>query len=180
MLRVTHWTFAALFVAFVFSGYDILRAHPRFYWGESGYFDLPAAFALPLAQTTAYTWRGRNVHFLATWLAAVNAAVYVVWGFRSRHFRMPMYNVMQKRTYRVVLFIVFPVIVLTGLTMSPAVTAAAPWLFTLFGGRQSARTLHFVAAAILALFVAGHVVMVMRSGVRRTLLPMITGRGGDA
>ena len=59
---------------------------------------------------------------------------------------------LQKSAYLTVLAIVFPALFLTGLTMSPAVTAAAPWLFTLFGGRQSARTLHFIFGVILVLF----------------------------
>jgi thiosulfate reductase cytochrome b subunit len=176
VLRATHWTFAALFAAFVVSGIAIVIAHPRFYWGESGFFDLPAAFELPMPTIKGHTSWGRNLHFLAVWSAVVNAAIYVAWGVRSGHFRWPGYNPLQKTAYFAVLVIVFPALFLTGLTMSPAVTAAAPWLFTLFGGRQSARTLHFIAAVILVFFAAGHVIMVLRAGIRRTLWPMVTGR----
>lgn len=176
VLRATHWTFAALFAAFVVSGIGILIAHPRFYWGESGYFDTPAAFELPMEALKGHSGWGRQVHFLAVWIAVVNAVVYLAWGFGTRHFRWPRYNPLQKAAYLVILAVVFPALFVTGLTMSPAVTAAAPWLFTIFGGRQSARTLHFIAAAIIVLFVAVHVFEVMRAGIRRTLMPMITGR----
>ena len=67
------------------------------------------------------------------------------------------YNALQKLAYLVVIFILFPLMVLTGLTMSPGVTAAYPELFTLFGGRQSARTMHFLAACLLVLFLVVHV-----------------------
>ena len=68
------------------------------------------------------------------------------------------YNVLQKFAYIVVIFVLLPLMVLTGLTMSPAVTAAVPVLFDLFGGRQSARTIHFLVANLLVLFVLVHVV----------------------
>jgi thiosulfate reductase cytochrome b subunit len=68
------------------------------------------------------------------------------------------------------------VIVLTGLTMSPAVTAALPFLFDLFGGRQSARTIHFLAANLLVIFVLVHVVEVVLSGAVNLMRSMITGR----
>ena len=67
---------------------------------------------------------------------------------------------LQKLAYLAVIFVLLPVMVLTGLTMSPAVTAAVPVLFDLFGGRQSARTIHFLVANLLVLFVLVHVVEV--------------------
>jgi thiosulfate reductase cytochrome b subunit len=86
------------------------------------------------------------------------------------------YNVLQKLTYLVVIFVLLPAIVLTGLTMSPAVTAALPFLFDLFGGRQSARTIHFLAANLLLIFVLVHVVEVALSGTLNLMRSMITGR----
>ncbi len=86
------------------------------------------------------------------------------------------YNVLQKLTYLAVIFMLLPVMVLTGLTMSPAVTAAFPFLFDLFGGRQSARTIHFITANLLVLFVLVHVIEVMLSGVFNLMRSMITGR----
>jgi thiosulfate reductase cytochrome b subunit len=86
------------------------------------------------------------------------------------------YNVLQKIAYTVVVFVLLPVMVLSGLTMSPAVTAALPFLFDLFGGRQSARTIHFIAANLIVLFVLVHVVMVLVAGVSNSMRSMITGR----
>jgi len=68
------------------------------------------------------------------------------------------------------------VMILAGLAMSPGVDAAFPWLVDVFGGRQSARTIHFVLAALLLAFVIVHVVMVLISGVFNNMRAMITGR----
>jgi thiosulfate reductase cytochrome b subunit len=86
------------------------------------------------------------------------------------------YNVLQKFVYLLVVFVLLPVMVLSGLTMSPAVTAAAPVLFDLFGGRQSARTIHFITANLLVLFVLVHVLQVFVSGAFNRMRAMITGR----
>jgi thiosulfate reductase cytochrome b subunit len=86
------------------------------------------------------------------------------------------YNVLQKFAYLLVVFVLLPVMVLSGLTMSPAVTAAAPVLFDLFGGRQSARTIHFITANLLVLFVLVHVLQVLVSGAFNRMRAMITGR----
>jgi thiosulfate reductase cytochrome b subunit len=88
----------------------------------------------------------------------------------------PRYGLLQKCAYTFVVFVVAPLMVLTGLTMSPALTAAWPWLLDLFGGYQSARTIHFFASAVLMLFVIVHVVMVVRSGFRRHMRAMTVGR----
>jgi thiosulfate reductase cytochrome b subunit len=71
--------------------------------------------------------------------------------------------------------VLLPLVVLTGLTMSPGMDAAFPELLTLFGGRQSARTLHFVAVCALVLFVFAHVVMALVSGAWNNVRSMITG-----
>jgi thiosulfate reductase cytochrome b subunit len=86
------------------------------------------------------------------------------------------YNVLQKLAYLTVVFLLLPIMVLSGLTMSPAVTAAVPVLFDLFGGRQSARTIHFLMANLLVLFVLVHVVEVFLAGVVNGMRSMITGR----
>ena len=85
------------------------------------------------------------------------------------------YNVLQKIAYCAVLFGLIPLAILTGLTMSPAMNAAVPWLLDLFGGRQSARSLHFLAALGLVLFVAVHLVMVVLAGPFNEVRAMITG-----
>jgi thiosulfate reductase cytochrome b subunit len=86
------------------------------------------------------------------------------------------YNLLQRLAYLVVVFVLLPLMVLTGLTMSPAVTAAAPALFDLFGGRQSARTIHFIVANLLVLFVLIHVVELVIAGAFNGLRGMIIGR----
>jgi thiosulfate reductase cytochrome b subunit len=85
------------------------------------------------------------------------------------------YNVLQKSSYLGV-FVLLAVLVLTGLTMSPAMAAAWPWLLDLFGGRQSARSLHFIAAVLLVLFVVVHLLMVLLAGPFNETRSMITGR----
>ena len=87
----------------------------------------------------------------------------------------PPYGVLQKCAYSAVVFIAAPLMGLTGLAMSPAVSAAAPFLPRLFGGYQSARTVHFFTFVALFLFVLVHVAMVARSGFRRQLRAMTVG-----
>jgi thiosulfate reductase cytochrome b subunit len=92
-------------------------------------------------------------------------------GEAARH-----YNLLQKLTYLIVIFVLGPVMLATGLTMSPGFDAAAPWLLELFGGRQSARTLHFIAAMLITLFIVVHLLMVVLAGPINELRSMITGR----
>ena len=163
----------------------------------------PSWITLPATQDLA---TGRRWHFLFAWILAANALVYLAYGLisghivrdllpRLREFAMiphdivshlrlrftpapdaPQYNILQKLTYFVVLFVVLPVLVLAGLEMSPRIDAALPWLRELFGGRQSARTIHFMMAWTLVLFVVVHVVMVVVSGLFNNLRSMVTGR----
>jgi thiosulfate reductase cytochrome b subunit len=86
------------------------------------------------------------------------------------------YNVLQKLAYLAVALAVLPLMVATGLAMSPGVDAAAPWLPELFGGRQSARSIHFICANLVVLFVLVHVAMVVASGTWNNIRSMITGR----
>ena len=172
LVRATHWINFLSFLALAVSGVAILIAHPRFYWGETGYFDTPAAFELPLTVNLDQTGWGRDLHFLAAWTIVLNGFIYVVWGLLSRHFRFPEYKALQRSAYLGVIFGLLPLTILTGVTMSPAITAAYPVLFTIFGGRQSARTIHFFAADLLVLFLLVHVVMTIREGVVNS---MITG-----
>ncbi len=88
------------------------------------------------------------------------------------------YNSLQKLAYLAVIFILLPLMVLTGLGMSPGVNAAWPWTFEIFGGRQSARTLHFITATLIVGFVIVHLAMVLASGPVGQLRAMITGRSG--
>ena len=147
---------------------------------------------------------GRRWHFFFAWLLVLNGALYVVNLLAARHFgdflpsgrelrsipasvwahvrlRFPKgdeavhYNVLQKLAYLSVI-VAFPIMVLAGLTMSPGIDAAFPWLLDLFGGRQSARAIHFILAFGLLGFVVVHVVMVLVSGVVNNMVSMITGR----
>ncbi|MBN8820035.1 MAG: cytochrome b/b6 domain-containing protein [Sphingomonas sp.] len=85
------------------------------------------------------------------------------------------YNVLQKASYIGVIFILLPVMILSGLTMSPGMDAAWPWLVDLFGGRQSARSIHFIAAWLLFAFFLIHIAMVLLAGPANELRSMITG-----
>jgi thiosulfate reductase cytochrome b subunit len=85
------------------------------------------------------------------------------------------YNVLQRTAYAVVIFVLFPLIIWTGLAMSPAFTAAFPWTAALLGGRQSARTIHFIDSGLLLLFLLVHVAMVAVSGFRSRMRAMTTG-----
>ena len=101
--------------------------------------------------------------------------------FAPRSRAMPD-EVLQKIAYFGVACIALPMMVLTGLSMSPAVGAAWPWLPALFGGTQSARTIHFGFLCLLALFLIAHLVMVMLSGPWRQLRAMTIGQrrtGGE-
>jgi len=92
-------------------------------------------------------------------------------GAAARH-----YNSLQKLAYLGVIFGLAPMMLITGLTMSPGIDAAAPWLLDLLGGRQSARTLHFLTAMLIVLFIIVHLVMVVLAGPLNELRSMVTGR----
>ncbi len=123
-------------------------------------------------------------HFRShVWPRARELAPRLVWRDLREHLRFripparggPQYGLLQKCAYSFVIFVAAPLMVATGLTMSPAVTSALPFLLRLFGGYQSARTIHFFASALLVLFVIVHVAMVVRSGFRRQIRAMTAG-----
>ena len=101
-------------------------------------------------------------------------------GEKARH-----YNALQKLTYLIVIFVMLPLMLATGLTMSPGIDAGYPFLLDLFGGRQSARSIHFICAWSIVVFVIVHVLMVILSGLWNNVRSMVTGRyaiettGGD-
>ncbi len=163
----------------------------------------PSWLTIPGGQDLA---TGRHWHYLFAWVLLIDGAVYLVYGIVSghvlrdlvprlreyrtlphdvvTHLRLqfshgpdaPKYNALQKVVYALVLFVVLPLLVIAGIEMSPGVDAALPWLRIVFGGRQSARTIHFLMAWSLVLFVVVHVVMVVVSGLRNNMRAMITGR----
>ncbi|MCX5580001.1 cytochrome b/b6 domain-containing protein [Kaistia terrae] len=161
----------------------------------------PSWATLPSYQDLA---TGRRWHFFFAWLFVANGLVYLAYSLTSGHLRelVPSrdqlrhiggsiwehmrlhfpkgdearhYNVLQKLAYFGIVIIVLPLLVLAGLTMSPGIDAAFPWLVDLFGGRQTARTIHFICATLVVLFILVHLVMVLVSGVFNNLRSMITG-----
>jgi thiosulfate reductase cytochrome b subunit len=86
------------------------------------------------------------------------------------------YNVLQRLTYLLVIFVLFPLVIWTGLAMSPAIAAAFPAAVVILGGQQSARTMHFFITVLLVLFLLVHVVIVCLSGFRKRMRAMISGR----
>ncbi|HEX3684130.1 MAG TPA: cytochrome b/b6 domain-containing protein [Bryobacteraceae bacterium] len=86
------------------------------------------------------------------------------------------YNLLQRLTYGCVIFVLFPLVIWTGLAMSPAIASAFPAAVTVLGGQQSARTLHFFVSVLLSLFLLVHITMVCLAGFRSRMRSMITGR----
>lgn len=176
-VRITHWVNAVAFVALLVSGVAILLAHPRLYWGETGAIGTPSLIDLPLPMLlTGQSGWGRYLHFLAAWVCVITGATYLRAGLPSGHFRYRGYDPAQRLAYFTVVIVLVPAMIWTGLAMSPAMTAAAPFLVNVLGGQQSARTIHFFVASALVLFLAGHVVMVALSGFRVRMRGMITGQ----
>ncbi len=186
-MRVTHWLTAVCFLALLVSGAELVISHPRFYWGEDGNSLTPSLFDIPIPASRPYVKTGydfvlpdqngwsRSLHFQTAWIVVFTGLVYVVASLRSGHFGSS-YNRLQRLTYLFVVLGLFPLMIWTGLAMSPSLTAAFPFLVEIAGGQQSARTIHFFATLALVLFVSGHVLMVFRAGFRRQVRAMITGR----
>ncbi|MFC0338129.1 cytochrome b/b6 domain-containing protein [Kushneria avicenniae] len=170
------------------------------YSGES-VRGFPAWVTLPSYQ---FLSMGRVWHFFFAWLFAISGALFALYALWTGHFRRNFwlsgrdwrglgrdiinhlklrfhahsgkYNSLQKLSYLSVVFVALPLMIVTGLCMSPTINAAAPWLLDLFGGRQSARSIHFITAFSLVLFAVVHVAMVLLSHPLRQLRGMITGR----
>jgi thiosulfate reductase cytochrome b subunit len=108
----------------------------------------------------------------------------MLWRDGLNHLRMripvagkgPRYGTLQKCTYMAVIFFLLPLTALTGFTMSPAITAAYPFLLKIFFGAQSARTIHFFASFALVIFLLVHIIMVIRSGFKKQILAMTIGK----
>jgi thiosulfate reductase cytochrome b subunit len=147
----------------------------------------------------------RHWHFMFAWLLVINGAVYLIWGIVSRHFQKDIvptgadiraipssfvehvklkhpagwtakrYNPLQRLAYLSIILLI-SLMVLTGLTMSPGFDAVCPWLLDVFGGRQSARSIHFISASLIVLFVVVHLVEVVLAGAINEVRSMLTGR----
>jgi len=148
----------------------------------------------------------RSWHFFFAWIFVINGLCYIAYTIASRHlsrdlaptrddlrgiggsivdhlrFRHPKgeaakrYNVLQKLTYLLVIFVLLPLVILMGFAMSPRLDTLFTGWVDLFGGRQSARSIHFIAAWLLVLFVLVHVFEVIITGLWNNLRSMITGR----
>jgi thiosulfate reductase cytochrome b subunit len=234
-VRSSHWIVAASVLTLAISGFVILMAHPRLYWGWVGNELTPALLELPISRNYHHGgfeagvaffadpgsplsavrtydifnqngW-GRSLHFLAAWFLVVPGAIYALAGIFTGHFRRhlvpragelapsklwrdlvghlrveippapggPPYGLLQKWAYFGVVVFAMPLMVLTGLAMSPTMVAAYPFLAAMFGGTQSARTIHFFVFAALVLFLIVHVVMVILSGFTRQMRAMTLG-----
>ena len=152
-----------------------------------------------------YFWLagGRRWHFFFAWVFALNGLAYFAYSLARGHLRQfllslkdatklfPMalyylrlrrespqegdYNPLQKFAYTGVLFVLVPLIILSGFAMSPQLDVAFNWLPAMFGGRQSARAFHFIVTFLFALFTFGHIVMVATTGVINNMRSMLTG-----
>ena len=162
----------------------------------------PAWATIPSAKWLAM---GRQWHLFFAWLFVINGLIFTAYALASRHatrdlaptamdwrgigkslkdhllFRHPTgdeskrYNVLQKLAYVSILFIIGPLIVLTGLAMSPTIDTAFPWILTILGGRQAARTIHFVACFSFVGFILIHVFQVIVTGFVNNIRSMVTG-----
>jgi thiosulfate reductase cytochrome b subunit len=170
--------------------------------GQMAARGFPAWATLPGPQWLAM---GRLWHFFFAWIFVINGIAFVTYALIRRHLQKDLwptrddlrhlgreildhirlrfpkgeaakhYNALQKLTYFFVIFGLGPLVVLTGLTMSPTIDSVFPFLLWVFGGRQSARTIHFICAFSFLGFFIVHIVMVVLSGTWNNLRSIITG-----
>jgi thiosulfate reductase cytochrome b subunit len=171
--------------------------------GRPGVRGFPAWITVPGVQWLSMA---RRWHFFFAWLLVINGVSYLLYSLASRHLRRDLtptrrdwrsfgqsikdhlhfrhpygdeakrYNILQKLAYLIVIFGLFPLLIAAGLAMSPGLNALLPGWIDIFGGRQSARTVHFIVAWLLVAFVFIHVFEVMVSGLWNNMRSMITGR----
>ena len=140
-------------------------------------------FAIGILSYAAWSYRNRHItRDLLPTKAQIEPRH--IWHDIKKHARLDFpkgeearnYNILQKLAYLGVLGGLIPLMILTGLTMSPAMDASWPWLLDIFGGRQSARSIHFIAAMLLVGFILMHLAMVVLAGPVNEIRSMITGR----
>lgn len=159
----------------------------------------PPAVTIPSYYSLATS---RIVHFFFAWMLVGALILWLAAGLRSGHLRRDLwvtgadlralprdiadharlrfhhgrrYNVLQKLAYAGVMFLALPLMIATGLTMSPGADAFAPWLLALFHGRQTARTTHFLVMLALVAFFLVHMVMILAAGPLNELRSILTG-----
>jgi thiosulfate reductase cytochrome b subunit len=170
--------------------------------GKDAVRAFPTWATIPGAKNLA---QGRRWHFFFAWVFVINGALYWLWSWRARHlredllptkpelrgigasivehakFRHPTgeaatrYNVLQKLAYLAVIFVLAPGVVLMGLAMSPHMDSVLGWMVDLVGGRQSARTWHFIIAFAFIGFILIHLFMVLVTGPVNQIRAMLTG-----
>lgn len=163
-----------------------------------GWMTIPSHYSLASA---------RDWHVLTAWVFAVALLLYMIAALANRHFRRDIattreewrpaeiardvrahlrldfdapgrkYNFLQKTSYSLVIFVLLPLMIVTGMAISPGMDAAWPFLTDIFGGRQSARSIHFVCAWALVAFLVVHVVLVLLSKPLRQLREIVFGGG---
>lgn len=162
----------------------------------------PSWATIPSAKWLAM---GRQWHLFFAWLFVINGLIFTAYALASRHITRDLtptrkdwhsfgkslrdhlilkhpsgeeakrYNVLQKLAYASILFVAAPLIVMTGLAMSPMIDAVFPWLLTIFGGRQAARTIHFIACFSFVGFIMIHILQVILTGFFNNIRSMVTG-----
>ena len=159
----------------------------------------PAWATIPSNRSLA---TGRIVHFFFAWTLLITLAIWLIAGIINGHVKRDLvptiadikglpkdiadharlrfhhtkeYNVLQKFAYGSVLFVMLPLMILTGLTMSPNFNSFFPFLLDLFGGRQTARTIHFIVMLLLIGFFVVHMLMILAAGPINELRSIITG-----
>lgn len=159
----------------------------------------PAPLTIPSFTDLATS---RVIHFFFAWLFVATMLIWFVASFINGHIKRDLlvrkqdiaglpqdivdhatlnfhhgrtYGPLQRLAYFGVFFILFPLIIITGLSMSPGINSITPWLLDLLGGRQTARTIHFIAMALLVGFFIIHIIMVVAAGPINELRSMLTG-----
>jgi thiosulfate reductase cytochrome b subunit len=152
--------------------------------GWSRYLHFEAAWAMVLTGVVYAIWGLWTGHFHSNLFPAPSDRTWRAFlGVIAKHIRLKRpeeaeafsYNALQRASYLIVIFVLFPLVIWTGLALSPAIDSAAPATVNLLGGRQSARTLHFFVSAFLLLFLLVHVAMVVFAGFTSRTRAMITG-----
>lgn len=190
--RLWHWLNAGAAVVLFMSGLTISNAHRRLYWGDYGFdpaeawahvirfpgwLTLPARYNLAAARD----WHNTAALVFAFGLLAIWVAMLANGHFRRDIAARPQaaavnaYKPVQKVAYGVLFALILPLMVATGLAMSPGIEPAVPWLVDGLGGRQSARSLHFITTWVLVAFVIGHVAMALVSDPVRLIGAMVHG-----
>jgi thiosulfate reductase cytochrome b subunit len=152
-------------------------------WSRALHFE--AAWLAVLTGLLYVAWGLFRGHFRRNLVPAKpDLSAASLWSVMAQHLRLRpaqendrwSYNVLQRLTYLSVIFILFPLVIWTGLAMSPGISSAMPAGISVLGGQQSARTIHFFVSILLVLFVVVHFTMVCFGGFGKRMRAMITGR----